>query len=119
LVDHQDTSSYPASGTGPASSGPTWRKGDQLPQRLFHHLDLTAIRKMASLLSPYGFFHRLVYWLSPVGCLFFTIPYPDAESLWNSIQHSLDGVAVVAGLGLGPVSPAGNIGLNIYVTGEE
>ena len=80
------------------------------PQRLFHHLDLTAIRKMGpSLLSPYGLF--LIVWLLAIaGSAAFFSQYPILMQKVYGIPSNTASMAfaVVAGLGLVLYSPAGN-----------
>jgi DHA1 family tetracycline resistance protein-like MFS transporter len=79
------------------------------PQRLFHHLDLKAIKKIGpSLHSPFGLF--LLVWLLGIGgsAAFFS-QYPVLmEKVFNVPPNiSSAGFAVVAGLGLILYSPAG------------
>ena len=80
------------------------------PQRLFHHLDLTAIRKLGpSLRSPFGLF--LIVWLLAIaGSAAFFSQYPLLMQKVYGIPPNVSSIAfaVVAGLGLVLYSPAGN-----------
>ncbi len=79
------------------------------PQRLFHHLDLTAIRTLGSSLhSPYGLL--LIIWLlSVAGSTAFFSQYPVLMQKVYGIPPDISSAAfaVVAGLGLMLYSPAG------------
>jgi DHA1 family tetracycline resistance protein-like MFS transporter len=80
------------------------------PQRLFHHLDLKALKKLGpSLRSPFGVF--LIVWLLAIGgsAAFFS-QYPVLMQVVFGIPSHISSLAfaVVAGLGLALYSPAGN-----------
>ena len=80
------------------------------PQRLFHHLDLRAIRKiLPALKSKFGLF--LLIWLLAIGGsgAFFS-QYPIIMQNVYGITPAVSSAAfaVVAGLGLALYSPAGN-----------
>ncbi len=80
------------------------------PQRLFHHIDLTAIKKLGPFLrSPFGLF--LIIWLLAIGgsAAFFS-QYPVLMQKVYGIPSHISSLAfaVVAGIGLALYSPAGN-----------
>ncbi|MDD5369283.1 MAG: MFS transporter [Anaerolineaceae bacterium] len=80
------------------------------PQRLFHHLDWSAIQKLGpSLHSPFGLF--LVIWLLALaGSTAFFSQYPVLMQTVFGIPPGISSAAfaVVAGVGLALYSPAGN-----------
>jgi len=80
------------------------------PQRLFHHLNSTSIRNLASAVrSPFGVF--LLMWLLAIGgsAAFFS-QYPVLMQNVYGISPDVSSLAfaVVAGIGLVLYSPAGN-----------
>ena len=80
------------------------------PQRLFHHLDLTAIKKLGpAMRSPFGLL--LGVWLIAIaGSAAFFSQYPLLMQNVFGIPPGVSSAAfaVVAGLGLALYSPAGN-----------
>ncbi len=80
------------------------------PQRLFHHLDLSVLRKLGpALSSPFGLF--LIVWLVAIGgSAGFFSQYPLVMKNVFQIPPGFSSIAfaVVAGLGLALYSPAGN-----------
>ncbi len=79
------------------------------PQRLFHHMDLKAIKKLGpSLRSPFGIF-LLVWLFSMAGSAAFFSQYPVLMQKVFNIPPNISSAAfaIVAGLGLALYSPAG------------
>jgi MFS family permease len=81
-----------------------------MPQRLFHHLNLKAIRKLgSSIRSAFGLF-LLVWLLAIAGSTAFFSQYPVLMRKVYGISANTSSIAfaIVAGLGLVLYTPAGN-----------